>query len=134
MGGNVASRQHCVELYLSKRHLLHMIGFMPVLYSPARPLDSPPLSPPPVFTVESHTEQIGTEQSSEAEETWSHRSGNWTLLPLSVLSHPSFSLHPSLHLLCSSPPSPQLSNIPSAQGEWLRPQCNSAARDGAERA
>lgn len=115
VGGNVASLQHCVELYPRKRRLLHTIGFMPVPYRPVRPLDRPPppshpstSSPPPVFTVESHTEQIGTEQSSEAEETWSHRSGNWTLLCLSALSHPSFSPHlPNLHLclLLTSVPS-----------------------------
>lgn len=78
---------------------------MPTPFCPVRP---PPAhhhhhhpsfmsSPPPVFTVESHTEQIGTEQSSEAEETWSHCGGNWTLLSLSASSHPSLHI-PNLHL------------------------------------
>lgn len=107
MGKNVASPQHYIELYLHER-LLHTIGFnaYPLLSSKTPPPahhhhhhPSFTSSPPPVFTVESHTEQIGTEQSSEAEETWSHCGGNWTLLSLSAPSHPSFSLHiPNLHL------------------------------------
>lgn len=82
---------------------------------PPHPVALEPRCPlPPVFTVESHTEQIGTEQSSEAEETRSHCSGNWTLLSLPALSHhppPSCTptpLHPvpsPLHILpCLSPP------------------------------
>lgn len=47
-GVNVASLQHCVELYPRKRRLLHTIGFMPVPYCPVRPLDRlpPHLTPP----------------------------------------------------------------------------------------
>lgn len=80
---------------------------------PPHPVALQPRCPlPPVFTVESHTEQIGTEQSSEAEETRSHCSGNWTLLSLSAPSHhpPPSQHHPhpapsSLHILpCLSPP------------------------------
>lgn len=66
----MASPQRCVELYVCKRCLLHTVGFLfqrPSLSTqpffkglPRRPL-------PPVFTLESHTGQIGTAEVIGAE-------------------------------------------------------------------
>lgn len=71
---------------------------------PDRPVRLPPLHLvlplpplPPVFTVQSHTEQIGTEQLSEAEGTRFHCGANWTLSQPSSLHLLSLHLWPTPH-------------------------------------
>lgn len=130
VGGNVASLQHCVELYPRKRRLLHTIGFMPVPYRPVRPLDRPP---PPRLTPPHHplpqclllkVTQSKLGQSSQvkqkrrgpiAVETGLCSVCLLCLIPLSLR------ISPTSTFVCSSPPSPQLSSILSTQGESCSP-------------
>lgn len=145
----MASLQCCVELYPRKRHLLHTISFMSVPDCPCSlSIGCPPttitltltllhiIPSPSVYCLKSHRANWDR-ASSGAEETWSHRSGNWTLLPLSAVSSPSLSS--TFTCVCSSPLSPpllssscasQLSNVLFTHSESVR---NTARRNTAAR-
>lgn len=119
MGSRTGTWQPCAKLWC----LLHTIS-SPRPSSKAAPpphliLPHPPL--PPVFTVQSHTEQIGTEQLSEAEGTRFHCSANWNLSQPSSRHLLSLHLWPTPHH-----PSTVFSNIPSAHTA-----CDSAVRERA---
>lgn len=98
--------------------------FTPAPFCPGRPQPRPTLPRtahpptlhcplPPVFTVESHIVQIGTEQPSEAEETWSHCSGNWTGSGCSVSPPPCPFLSAYPRMFITSAPLPPPPTLPT---------------------
>lgn len=124
MGGNMASLQCVVLSYMYANDVFCIrIVFMSVpTVRSASPQAAPTPTPlriipsPSVYCLKSHRANWDR-AASGAEETWSHRSGNWTLLRLSALPLSLASPQPpplsAPHL--SDPP--QLSSVPFTHGE-----------------